>query len=351
MPDYGHELAFGTFITPQSQRPGDVVALAQLTERTGFDLVSFQDHPYQPAFLDAWTLLSWVAAQTRTLTVAPNVLNLPLRQPAVVARAAASLDLLSGGRVELGLGTGTFRDGIESMGGQHLSPGQAVGALGEAIEVIRGIWDVTQRRGLSANGEHYRVRVAQRGPGPAHDISIWLGAYKLRMLELTGAKADGWLPSLAYISPAQFGPSNKTIDEAAMAAGRNPREIRRLLNVQGTFSATSTGFLQGPPEQWTEQLLALALEHGFSTFILASDDPLDIQLFGEQVTPALREAVARERQASGTPAGAARGPKTLALCLRASTTAGFPSHSRPRRSSRATSARSPSTSAASRRRP
>jgi hypothetical protein len=100
MPDYGHELAFGTFITPQSRRPGEVVALAQLTERVGFDLVSFQDHPYQPAFLDAWTLLSWVAAQTQTLTVAPNLLSLPLRQPTVVARAAASLDLLSGGRVK-----------------------------------------------------------------------------------------------------------------------------------------------------------------------------------------------------------------------------------------------------------
>src|ERR1700674_5798039 len=112
MPDYGHELAFGTFITPQNQRPGDVVTLTQLTEQAGLDLVSVQDHPYQPAFLDAWTLLSWIAAQTQTLKVAPNVLNLPLRQPAVVARAAASLDLLSGGRVELGLGAGAFWEGI-----------------------------------------------------------------------------------------------------------------------------------------------------------------------------------------------------------------------------------------------
>jgi alkanesulfonate monooxygenase SsuD/methylene tetrahydromethanopterin reductase-like flavin-dependent oxidoreductase (luciferase family) len=335
MPDYGHELAFGTLIIPRSQRPGDVVTLAQLTERAGFDLVSVQDHPYQPAFLDAWTLLSRVAAQTQTLTVAPYVLNLPSRPPAVVARAAASLDLLSGGRVELGLGTGTFRDRIEPVGGQRLSPGQAAGALGEAVEVIRGIWDVTQRRGLPANGGHYRVRAAQRGPGPAHDIPLWLGAREPRMLELAGAKADGWLASLACTSPAQFGLSNKTIDEAAMAAGRDPREIRRLLNVQGAFTATTAGYLQGPPEQWTEQLLALALEHGFSAFILASDDPRDIQLFGEQVAPALREAVTRERQAAGPPAGAARGPKTLALCLRASTTAGFPSHSRSRRSSRA----------------
>jgi alkanesulfonate monooxygenase SsuD/methylene tetrahydromethanopterin reductase-like flavin-dependent oxidoreductase (luciferase family) len=99
MNDYGHDLLFGTFITPQNRRPEDVVALAQLSERVGLDLVTFQDHPYQPGFLDTWTLLSWVAAQTETITVSGNVLNLPLRPPAVLARAAASLDLLSGGRV------------------------------------------------------------------------------------------------------------------------------------------------------------------------------------------------------------------------------------------------------------
>jgi alkanesulfonate monooxygenase SsuD/methylene tetrahydromethanopterin reductase-like flavin-dependent oxidoreductase (luciferase family) len=99
MPDYGHDLAFGTFLTPQNQRPRDVVALAQFTEAAGLDLATFQDHPYQAGLLDTWTL-SWVAAQTQTMRVSANVLNLPLRPPAVVARAAASLDLLSEGRLE-----------------------------------------------------------------------------------------------------------------------------------------------------------------------------------------------------------------------------------------------------------
>ena len=86
MADYGHELQFGTFITPQNQRPQDVVELARLTERAGLDLVTFQDHPYQPAFLDTWTLLSWVAGQTERVHIAANVLNLPLRSPAMLAR-------------------------------------------------------------------------------------------------------------------------------------------------------------------------------------------------------------------------------------------------------------------------
>ena len=97
MADFGHELRFGSFITPQNRRPQDVLALAQLSERVGLDLVTFQDHPYQPAFLDTWTLLAWVAARTERVHVSGNVLNLPLRPPAVLARAAASLDLLSGG--------------------------------------------------------------------------------------------------------------------------------------------------------------------------------------------------------------------------------------------------------------
>src|SRR3712207_8859407 len=120
MTDYGHELRFGSFITPSNADPQHTVALAVASERAGLDLVSFQDHPYQPRFLDTWTLLSYVAARTERVQLAPNVLNLPLRPPAVVARAAASLDLLSGGRFELGLGSGAFWDAIEAMGGRRL---------------------------------------------------------------------------------------------------------------------------------------------------------------------------------------------------------------------------------------
>ncbi|MDO8187237.1 LLM class flavin-dependent oxidoreductase [Conexibacter sp. JD483] len=314
MADYGHELAFGTFITPQNQRPEEVVALAQLTERAGLDLATFQDHPYQPAYLDTWTLLTWVAARTERLRIAPNVLNLPLRPPAPLARAAASLDLLSGGRLELGLGAGAFWDAIEAMGGRRLTPGQAVDALSESIDAIRQLWDVSERGGVRVEGEHVRVRGAKRGPAPAHEVELWIGAYKPRMLRLTGSKGDGWLPSLAYLPPEQFGAANGAIDAAAEEAGRDPRAIRRLLNVQGSFAGSDRGFLQGPPQQWIEQLLELVLEHGFSTFILAGDEPSAIERFGAEVAPALREAVARERQAAGTETGAViRDPKARAL--------------------------------------
>src|SRR6476469_5843419 len=132
MPDYLHRLEFGTFITPSNDPATTPVALAQLSEQLNYDLVTFQDHPYQPAFLDTWTLMSWVAGQTERVHIAANGLHVPLRSPAVLARSAASLDLLSAGRLDLALGAGAFWDAIEAMGGWRLLPGEAVAALSEA---------------------------------------------------------------------------------------------------------------------------------------------------------------------------------------------------------------------------
>lgn len=290
---YGHDLQFGTFITPSAAAPQHVVDLAVATERAGLDLATFQDHPYQPGFLDTWTLLAYVAARTERIHVSGNVLNLPLRPPAVLARAAASLDLLSGGRVELGLGAGAFWDGIAAMGGRRLTPGQGVTALGEAIDVIRGIWDAQNPAILRVDGEFYRVNGAKRGPAPAHDVGIWLGAYKPRMLRLVGRKADGWLPSMSYLSSLQdLADGNEVIDEAAVGAGRDPSAVRRMLNVGGRFGPPSEQLLSGPPEQWAEQLAAITLGFGVSTYFLQSDDPTTIARFGEEVAPATRELVA-----------------------------------------------------------
>ncbi|MFI1469219.1 LLM class flavin-dependent oxidoreductase [Streptomyces wuyuanensis] len=303
MADYGHELLFGTFLTPQSRDAAAVVDLAVLSERSGLDLVTFQDHPYQSGFLDTWTLLSWVAARTERVRLSGNVINLPLRPPAVLARAAASLDLLSGGRVELGLGAGAFWDAIEAMGGRRLTASEAVGALDEAIDVIRGVWDADERAPLRVRGDFHRVDGARRGPAPAHPVPIWVGAYKPRMLRLTGRKADGWLPTLNFLKDPDLRRGNAIIDEEARRTGRDPRAIRRLLNIMHG-PGQDPGPLQGPPERWAERLLPFVLEHGVGTFVLGTDDPRAIAAFGEVVAPALREAVAEER--GGTSADTSR---------------------------------------------
>ena len=307
MTDYGFPLAFGSFTSPRNADPSRTVALAVLAEQVGLDLVTFQDHPYQPGFLDTWTLLSFVAARTSTVHLAANVTNLPLRPPAVLARAVASLDLLSNGRIELGLGAGGFWDAIEAMGGRRLAPGQAVHAVDEAIEIVRQLWDTDRRGGVRVDGEVYSVTGAKRGPAPAHPVEIWLGAYKPRMLALTGRRADGWLPSLAYLQPGDLAAGNSVIDDAAERAGRSPRKIRRLLNVSGQFGSGGAGPLQGRPAQWAEELAEIALTDGISTFILATDDADDLRRFSAEVAPDVRERVAAHRRppVPGPAAGAA----------------------------------------------
>jgi alkanesulfonate monooxygenase SsuD/methylene tetrahydromethanopterin reductase-like flavin-dependent oxidoreductase (luciferase family)/hemerythrin-like domain-containing protein len=295
MADLGHDLWFGCFLPPDARQAQAVVELVRFADQLGLDLVGVQDHPYQPRFLDTWTLLSVLAARTERIRLVPDVINLPLRPPAVLARAAASLDLLSGGRVELGLGAGAFFDAVVSMGGPARNPREATDALAEAIQVIRALW--APGPAVSFEGRHYQLREAQPGPIPPHPIGIWLGAYKRRMLRLTGQLADGWLPSLGYAAPSDLPGMTRAIDEAARAAGRDPAAIRRGYNLNGRFSAAEAGFLQGPPRVWIEQLAALALEQGISVFVLGpgADAQGDLRRFAEEVAPGVREVVARAR--------------------------------------------------------
>ena len=300
MSDYGHEPRFGTFITPHSQTPQASVELALLSERVGLDLVTFLDHPYQPALLDTWTLLSYIAAKTERVHLSGYVLNLPSRHPAFLARAAASLDLLSSGRVELGIGPGdTFAlDAVAATGGPRRSASDALDALDEALDVIRGIWDVSTPSQLSVQGKHYDIPAALRGPQPAHDISIWVPAGGPRGRRLVGRKADGWISGGLWMADVEgeLDRGNHFIDAAAAAAGRDPREVVRIFDFHGSVAGNGRSFVHGAPERWVEKLLPLAIEQGVSVFILVNDDPAAIATWGEDIAPALRSAVAAERR-------------------------------------------------------
>lgn len=234
MPDYGKPLEFGYFLTSAASNPAEVLRLAQLADRLDLDLLGIQDHPYQGGFLDTWTFLSAIAARTERIRVFPDVANLPLRPPAVLAKAAATLDLISGGRVELGLGAGGFWDAIEAMGGPRRGPGEAVTALAEAIQVVRLMW--SGDRAARFSGEHYRLGGIRPGPVPAHPVGVWVGAYGPRMLELTGRLGDGWIPSHPYAPPERLPEMNRRIDAAAAEAGREPSSVRRLYNVGGRIT-------------------------------------------------------------------------------------------------------------------
>ena len=305
MPDYGHELEFGYFLTPGAADPQGVLRTARVADELGFDLLGIQDHPYQRRHLDALALAGAILGQTERIRVFHDVLNLPLRPPAVLAKAAATLDLLSGGRFELGIGGGGFLDAVRAMGGPDRTPGEGIEALAEAIDIMRAMW--SGERGVRYDGRYYRLAGAHPGPAPAHPIAIWVGAAKPRALRLTARAADGWMcPLMTYMPPAEAAEGNAAIDAAARKAGREPGDIRRLYNVPGALTATAPApardtdtSIEGPAEHWAEVLTHFAADLGFSTFVLATP-PEDVALrtFMADVAPRVRERVAERRAAA-----------------------------------------------------
>jgi alkanesulfonate monooxygenase SsuD/methylene tetrahydromethanopterin reductase-like flavin-dependent oxidoreductase (luciferase family) len=137
----------------------------------------------------------------------------------------------------------------------------------------------TGERGLRFDGKFYQLAGAQSGPVPTHQIGIWVGAYKPRMLSLIGRLADGWVPSLGYLQPSDLAEANKRIDEAATAAGRDPRSIRRIINA---------GF------QPADVLTAFTLDFGMDTYLI-SDDTAAMRKFASDVAPRVREQVEAQR--------------------------------------------------------
>jgi alkanesulfonate monooxygenase SsuD/methylene tetrahydromethanopterin reductase-like flavin-dependent oxidoreductase (luciferase family) len=117
MTDYGHPITFGVSLDPSIGELATTMRLATLADAAGLDYVAIQDHAYNAEFLDTWTLISYLAAETERITFVPDVLDLQLRPPTITAKAAASLSVLSGGRIVLGVGGGASADGIAAMGG------------------------------------------------------------------------------------------------------------------------------------------------------------------------------------------------------------------------------------------
>ena len=269
----------GVFVVPGADDVEGTLGQALAAEEAGLDLVAIQDHPYQRRFLDTWALLAYLAGRTERIGLVPDVANLPLRPPAVMAKAAASIDLLSGGRFELGLGAGAFWDAIAAMGGPRLTPKESVDALEEAIEVVRLCW--SEEGPVDFEGVHYRLDGHKPGPPPAHRVGIWLGAYGPRMLRLVGRAADGWLPSLGNLPEGEVLERHAAIDAAAVAAGRDPAAIRRVVNVGADASA--------------ERLIEIARDLRFDTLIVSVDetDPVgSVRRLGEEIAPRVRDALA-----------------------------------------------------------
>jgi probable F420-dependent oxidoreductase len=269
---------------------------ARHAESLGYDVFSMPDHLHtdQPT-AEPWTALTWVAAATQRLRVLPNVLGLPYRAPAVTAKMAETLDRLSGGRLILGLGLGGYDAEFSAFGLAQRTPGQKLAALREAVTVIRGVWSEQK---FSFEGEHFAVRDARIEPKPANRIPIWLGAYGPRALRLTGALADGWIPSLGRLGLDQAVVMRQAVLDSAEEAGRDPAEVTCATNLVVAFGddgaeTPRAGWQQisGGSRAIADRLTEIG-RAGFTVINVALQDAEARERFAAEVAPLIRGGLA-----------------------------------------------------------
>jgi alkanesulfonate monooxygenase SsuD/methylene tetrahydromethanopterin reductase-like flavin-dependent oxidoreductase (luciferase family) len=296
MTDYGHPITFGLSLYPSVDQLAETRQLAQAADAAGLDYLAIQDHAYNPEFLDVWTLITYLAAETDRISFFPDVADLQLRPPTILAKAAASLSLLSGGRIVLGVGGGASADGIAAMGGTRRSASGMITFTEGALQIMR---QALTGGVVEFRGAEHAIEGYEAGPTPVSPVPIWLGSNGPRMLAVTGRSSDGWVSPLStYVGPAAVLSRQQLIDDAARSAGRDPADVRRIYNVVGMIGATRRGpGLTGDVETWVTTLTDWSVELGFDTFIFwPMTAPLaQLDTFARDVAPAVRQRVAARR--------------------------------------------------------
>jgi alkanesulfonate monooxygenase SsuD/methylene tetrahydromethanopterin reductase-like flavin-dependent oxidoreductase (luciferase family) len=292
-------LRFGIQLAPTADDLDNVRDLARRADRDGLDLLGVQDHPYAPTQIDAFALITTLLAETERLTVFPDVASLPLRGPPMLGKIAASLDRLSGGRFDLGLGAGGIWRAIRSMGGPDRTDREALEALEEGIGIMRAMWGSPGERVRRA-GTYYSVDGVRGGVAPTRPIGIWIGSLGPRAHRLTGRVADGWAaPIPHYLAYEKWPAAQDRIDAAARNAGRDPADVLRMAQLVGVvtdgpgepfrFEGEAPIRMRAP--EWARLLAELAAEQRFDTFVFWPEtaDQTQLSRWLREVVPATRE--------------------------------------------------------------
>jgi alkanesulfonate monooxygenase SsuD/methylene tetrahydromethanopterin reductase-like flavin-dependent oxidoreductase (luciferase family) len=289
------DLLFGLDLPAALSAGYDPVASARYAEELGFDFVSTSDHPCGTApSYETWTMLSWVAASTSRIRIATRVLGVPYRAPAMVAKMAETLDRLSGGRLILGLGGGYSDDEFRAFGLGVPTPGEKVDGLSEAIRIAHGLWS---QRGFTLAGRRYQVHEADMEPKPERRIPIWVGTYGNRALALTGALADGWIPSFGFAPPERIPAMRERILVAAAEAGRPADAVTGIYNLGirvDERAEPEQSTVVGGPQEVAERLAGL-VRLGFAGFNfqpVGPDRDSQARRLAQEVIPLVRAAAA-----------------------------------------------------------
>ncbi len=221
-----HELRFGIW-TSQSKPWPETLGEWQLVEELGFDCAGIVDHFMPTAgdedgwFHEGWTMLSALAALIPRLRLSILVSGNTYRNPVLLAKEAATVDHISGGRLDLGIGAGWYAREHDAFGWDLRSPGDRVDMLEEALQIFKSLFE---NRRTTFNGRYYRLEDAPFQPGPLQErMPIMIGAQKPRMLRLVAKYADIWNLNHGPAAMREFGAELK---RACDETNRDASEIR-----------------------------------------------------------------------------------------------------------------------------
>ncbi len=317
---FAGQIRFGVHSGPQHTSYADYLHLWETVEAMGYDWASVFDHfipimsnPEGPCF-EGPTLLAAMAARTSHLRCGILVVGNTYRHPAVVANIAATIDHISGGRLEWGMGAGWWEMEHQEYHIPFSTPARRIRMLGEAAKALKLLWT---RHRADFDGRYYQLTDALCEPKPVQDpLPLWIGGMGEQLtLRVVAESADGWNTFLMPVE--QYRHKLDVLAEHCRAAGRDPNDIRKSLVVQAVIGATETEVqervarvaratgtspealagraLVGTPEQAAEQIMRY-VELGVSDFILGARAPYDydlLQLFIEKVAPLVRKEAGR----------------------------------------------------------
>jgi probable F420-dependent oxidoreductase len=238
-------------VSTQSCTFEDLRAAWTIADEASFDHVWVSDHlhpvggaPLDGPIWEAWTLLAAAAATTARVRIGTMVTANTYRHPSVLAKMAATVDHLSGGRLELGIGTGWSEIEHRMLGIDFPAGGERVARLDEACSVLELLWT---RRRAEFEGRHYRLQAAIAEPKPVQrpHPPVWIGGYRPQMLGVVARHANVWtLPAMALAGAADLRGRldiarrlSRQLDDRCTAIGRAPAAIRRAVHIDVDLTA------------------------------------------------------------------------------------------------------------------
>jgi alkanesulfonate monooxygenase SsuD/methylene tetrahydromethanopterin reductase-like flavin-dependent oxidoreductase (luciferase family) len=252
-----------------------------------FDSVWIADHFYgfdadkTEGFLEGWTTLTWLAARFPDVMLCHHVLGHGYRNPALTAKMASTLQVLSGGRFILGIGAGWREDEYRSYGYDFPSTATRLRQLEEVVQICRLMWTEPHP---TFEGRYFSIDDAAATPRPDVVPPVCIGSSGERIgLPIVGRRADIW--NGAYRDDEQWTRLRGIVDAAAVEFGRDPAEIESCVTVAGDLPESDTD-----SEQWVERLSHL-VDLGVTHFVMDFGHPLYAEpavRFAEQVIAPIR---------------------------------------------------------------